>query len=345
MKGIRVTGWGAVSPAGWGVAPLRLACESPAPCPTTTLEHPGHTDPLLVRRVPAPSPRPAFMAHPRLRRSSAISIHAAAATLEALGPRLESVQNGRIRLGIIFTALTGCVGYSERFYREVLKDPATASPIVFPETVFNAPASHLATYLHSNAINYTLIGDPGSFLQAVALAGDWLLDERMDACVVVGAEELNWLVARAQGLFHSDMIVSEGAGALVLERSTDSREGIALECITQPALYTDRTPRQAAARQVRSAFGIGDASTLLFDSLTGVPAVDHAEASAWFDWKGPRMSVKPSLGESFAAGSAWQCVLAADHLSRKGHPSAIVNVVGCNQQAIAARFAWHPQRR
>lgn len=339
MNGIKVTGWGAVSPAGWGVQPMRQACETNSPCPATNVDHPGYPDCITVRRVPRPSPRPAFMAHPRLRRSSSISIHSAAASLEALGPQLELIQTNQRRLGIVFTSLTGCVSYSRRFYSEVLDDPSTASPIVFPETVFNAPASHLATYLNSNAINYTIIGDPGSFLQGIALASEWLADDRIDVCLVIGAEELDWLVAGAQHLFHPDVLVSEGAGALALERSSDSETSVHLDCITAPVLYTTLTPQPIAAAKIQETIATASDQTTLFDSLTGVPRVDQAESRAWADWPGSRMSVKPILGESFAAGSAWQCVMAADQLSRGLQPRAIINVVGCNQQAIAARFS------
>lgn len=342
MNAVRVTGWGAVSPAGWGVPALRQVFEDNRPCPTSTLDHPGCTHPITVRRVPRPPARPAFTAHPRLRRSSAISIHATAAALEALGPRLAPLQTARKRLGIVFTSLTGCVAYSRRFYAEVLKDPSTASPIVFPETVFNAPASHLATYLNSNGMNYTLIGDPGTFLQGVALAAEWLLDRHVDACLVVGAEELDWLVAGAQHLFNSRVIASEGAGALFLERTDASEAGIHLDGVTHPVLYTRLTTPEAAARRVRESIGDGNAQALLLDSLTGVGPLDRAESGAWRGWTGARISAKKALGESFAASSAWQCVLAADHLARGNHPSAIVNVVGCNQQAIAARFCRHP---
>jgi hypothetical protein len=44
------------------------------------------------------------------------------------------------------------------------------------------------------------------------------------------------------------------------------------------------------------------------------------------------------VGEAFVAGAAWQCVAALDELSRNGFQEVNVSVVGCNQQAIAARF-------
>jgi hypothetical protein len=45
------------------------------------------------------------------------------------------------------------------------------------------------------------------------------------------------------------------------------------------------------------------------------------------------------LGEGFVAAAAWQCVAAVDALARQLYQSAYVSVVGCNQQAIAARFS------
>src|SRR5262249_8600780 len=106
--------------------------------------------------------------------------------------------------------MSGCVSFSRRFYYETLRDPATASPVIFPETVFNAPSSHLGALLVSQGINYTLVGDPGTFLQGVALAADWLTSGRVEACLVVGAEELDWLIASAFDLFAPEGIVSEG---------------------------------------------------------------------------------------------------------------------------------------
>jgi 3-oxoacyl-(acyl-carrier-protein) synthase len=216
MSGIFVNGYGAVSPAGWGTASLRQAVRRGEPLPTRELRGPTGAPPLRVREVPPSSSRPAFVSHPRLRRTSPIAHYAVAAALEALGSPGNPEAPASPRLGIIYCAMAGCVKYSQRFYDETLKDPATASPLVFPETVFNAPASHLAALLGTTAINYTLVGDPGTFLQGLALAADWLSTNRADSCLVVGAEELDWLVSEAFCLFDPAGIVSEGAGALYL---------------------------------------------------------------------------------------------------------------------------------
>src|SRR5437016_5505428 len=228
-ENIFVHGIGAVSPAGWGVLPLREALAKGEPMPARELARPGWTRSLRVRPVPPPSPRPNFLTHARLRRTSPITQYAVAAALESLGDDAARVSGGSLRLGIIFCVMTGCVSYSRRFYDETLKDPATASPLLFPETVFNAPASHLAALLDTTAVNYTLVGDPGTFLQGLALAADWLQDGRVEGCLVVGAEEIDWLTADAYGLFARRIILSDGAGAVYLRRWDPSTAGPAEE--------------------------------------------------------------------------------------------------------------------
>src|SRR5439155_6285331 len=131
---IFVHGIGAVSPAGWGVLPLREALAKGEPLPVKELARPGWARSLRVRPVPPPSPRPDFLALARLRRTSPITQYAVAAALEALGEDAALVSNGSVRLGIILCVMTGCVNYWRRFYDETLKDPATASPLVFRET-------------------------------------------------------------------------------------------------------------------------------------------------------------------------------------------------------------------
>ena len=183
MSGVVVGGLGAVSPAGWGLKALREAISKAERCPTQILPRTGGTSsprPLRARQVPTPAERPACFQHPRLRRSSAITRFAVSAGLEALG------KDNVARLGIITCVMSGCVNYSRRFYHEVLENPAEASPLLFPETVFNAPASHLGSVLGNISLNYTLVGDPGAFVQGLALGANWVVEGRVDGCLVVG---------------------------------------------------------------------------------------------------------------------------------------------------------------
>jgi 3-oxoacyl-(acyl-carrier-protein) synthase len=336
MGEIFICGMGAVSPAGWGVEALRLALRQDNPITPKELTRPGWPHTMRARVVPPPAPRPTFVNHARLRRTSLIAQHAVGAALEAVGEK-PAAANGA-QLGIIMCVMSGCVNYSRRFYDETLKDPSTASPLVFPETVFNAPASHIAALLETAAINYTLVGDAGTFLQGIALAADWLLTDRVSGCLVIGAEELDWLTTEAFRLFDLRTIVSDGAGALYLRRERGSSCAGRLGAISQPYLFTRNQTRAQAARLARLELQSPDANELLCDGLQGSHRLDNDEARAWSDWAGPRLSPKRILGEGSAAAAAWQCIAAIDALQRGHHPAATVSIVGCNQQAIAARF-------
>lgn len=316
MSRVFVHGWGAVSPAGWTAAALTDACSRGEPIPPQSLVRLGQTQPLAARKVPAPTPRPAFLGHPRLRRTSPITHFAVGAASEALGSDATKVMAGELRLGIVFCAFTGCVGYSRRFYDEVLREPATASPLIFPETVFNAPASHLAAYFGSPAVNYTLLGDEGEFLKGVALAAEWLLAEQVDGCLVVGAEEADWLSAEALRLLSPGAVPAEGAGALYLRREPGPVELVA---VTSPQLFQNRAERAAALARVRS---------------------------EWQPWVPPEAAVVTNafgadnrisaLGEGLGALGAWQAVAAVADLAGCDAGSAVVETVGLNEQVVAA---------
>jgi 3-oxoacyl-(acyl-carrier-protein) synthase len=280
--------------------------------------------------VPQPTVSLPFLREARLRRTSPISRFAVFAALDALGPdRAELARRGVLRLGVIFVIMNGSVNFSQRFYGEVLDDPRTASPLIFPETVFNAPSSHLSALLGARTFNYTLVGDAAQFVAAFEVAAQWLAFDEVDGALIVGAEEFDWLSAEGAVLLDRNLIVAEGAAAVYIESSHPGRIGI-----SGPFLFTRTRKRSMAARMVRDELertGGERVDVLLFDGLTGAARTDKAERAAWRDWSGPRRSVKTILGDGLGAGTGWQCVAAAASLSRGA--GALVSAVGANQHA------------
>ncbi len=175
---------------------------------------------------------------PRLRRSSAISRFAVVAGLSALrdaGVALDEASAARTAL--IFAISNGGVIYTKRFYHEIVQSGASAaSPLLFPETVFNAPASHLAAILGITGASYTLVGDGAVGILALQMAEDLMANPELDRCLVVGAEEADWLLCDAYRKWRlmraappvepfaqppRGMVLSEGAGAVLLAREGD----------------------------------------------------------------------------------------------------------------------------
>lgn len=326
--------------------------------------------PCHARLVPAPAVRPEFLSHPRLRRTSPITHYCASAALEAMA-RIDKDRLDNARIGLIVCVQSGCVQYSCRFYDEVLKDPATASPLLFPETVHAAPASHIATLLRNVTLVSSQIGDSSCYLQAVAQAVQWLENERVNFCLVIGAEEPNWITADALGHFNRDACISAGAGAICLCGEPRFSIGVELTAITDAHTYSMAKGRTVAAMAMRNqlhSFGPASAQKLpsplksygrtrrragpgpalgaekeqtpdlLCDGLTNSPRMDGPEIAAWRDWTGARLSPGRILGQGLMAGAAWQCVTACDALANGQFETAKVSLVGFNQQAIGAEF-------
>src|SRR5213595_3228185 len=227
--------------------------------------------------------------HPRLRRASAISRFAAAAGLEALqdaGVTLGS-QNG-IRIALVFAISNGGVIYTKRFYRDIVETGAqSARPLLFPETVFNAPASHLAAILGVTGATYTLVGDSAVGLLAIKMAEDLMTNEAVDYCLVVGAEEVDWLLCDAYrrwrllrltppvepfGRIDRGMILSEGAGAILLGRDGP----IIIEGIHVGGYYRKRVEAEQTMKRIlcnlsrtKIDFVISSANGTFIDKMEG----------------------------------------------------------------------------
>jgi len=342
---IAVIGCGAVSPAGWGVDRLIDAVRSRQALPSTQLQGSPSGRPLTLRRVPPPAVRPAFLAQPRLRRSSAISQFCISAALEAMGGlRTEAPGLGARRMGLVFCTMTGSVVYSRRYYEEVLQEPATASPLLFPETVYNAPASHLAAVLGIQGRVHTEVGDAGCYLKALATAEMWLQLRVVDRCLVVAAEESDWLVGDGLSLLSRTAVGAEGAAAMVLCRADEERGLARIVALTDPVLYGKRCSPGVAIQEVRRALEAhvdldAGRGRLLVESTGLNGRLGRADEEAWKDWQGERWSPKAVLGEAWAAGAAWQCVAAVAGLSAGSFAQSVVSVVGSQENAMGVVFA------
>lgn len=333
MSQIFLRGVGAVSPAGWGVAPLLGVFRAGVPLPVQELAGPNGRR-LPARLVPPPVPRPAWLAHPRLRRASSISHFAVAAAQEALA----AVPTEGLRLGIVTGTHAASVRYSQRFFDEVIQNPATASPLLFPETVINAPASHVAAVLGVTGRCYSLIADQTAFVQALVVGCEWLLARQVDLALILGLEEAAWSVAEALGQHARGKAISEGAGALLLARTPGDGPAVELEHITDAHLFASAATKAPAARALRAQFPAETPGELLVDSRGEAARLARAESQAWADWQGARLSPRRICGEALCAATSWQFIAAHAALQAGTATAANLSVVGGNLQAIGARL-------
>lgn len=342
---LTITGAAAVSAAGWCISDLAEAVTSQSELPIDQVPRNERDQTFPVRRVPKAAPDPRFR-HPRLRRTSPVTRFAIHAALDALGAeRVEQAQAGNLRVGVIFTLMNGCVNFTNRFFGEVLTDPSTASPILFPETVFNAPASHLSSFLGSRAINYTLMGDTAQFLAAFDVASLWLDADQADCVVIVGTEEIDWLTAGAFHRFHPTIPTSEGAGAVCLTKPNTHEPAAKVTALTRPLSifnWADRAPHAIATATALRPHLPTTGTTFIIDGRIGDARHDQAETDAWAPEQAAGIKfISPlkTIGHPLGGANAIQAALAA-HLVITGKTDhTITTATGHNQQVLAALFS------
>jgi 3-oxoacyl-(acyl-carrier-protein) synthase len=355
---LHIAGMGWVTPLGSGVQEVWERLLNGERATAETLSSPLGRD-YPVFRVPASATARA-PAHPRLRRSSAISRFAAVAGLDALSSAgLKMDPEIAKRTALIFAVSNGGVIYTKRFYHDIVESGAQAArPLLFPETVFNAPASHLAAILGITGASYTLVGDGAVGTLALKMAEDLMLSDTLDYCLVVAAEEADWLLCdayRKWRLLRSTppiepfqqpprgTILSEGAGAVLIARSGP----IQIERVSSGTNFSNQREAHAAVRKVFAEL-CETPPDLIAASANGT-FIDQAEHAA-IGRDSPTATVyavKQALGESVGAGSLWQTIAAGQALTTKQLPAenkrsflqaALVSTCGMNQQAAGLRL-------
>ncbi len=338
---LRIAGMGWVTPLGSGVSAVweRLLNGERATPQVLSSTVSSRTYPAF--RVPAEACADA-PAHPRLRRSSAISRFAAAAGLGALKDAdLTLDAEAAARTAIIFAISNGGVIYTKRFYHEVVESGAqAASPLLFPETVFNAPASHLAAILGITGASYTLVGDGAVGVLAMKMAEDLMANPSLDRCLIVGAEEADWLLCDAYSRWRllraeppieifeqhpGGTIVSEGAGAVLFDRDGGGAiaGSVRVEQIDAGGNFARQTDAARCLDQVFNRLNARDAD-LIVASANGT-FVDTAERATVLS-QCPTAAVyapKAALGESVGAVSLWQIISGAQVLRTQRVPDAV----------------------
>lgn len=331
---IGILSYGAVSPGGMGPD----AIENPWPTTDVMSGSGRHQNKAaLVDRTQPELAR--WGKEARLRRASPITYFMIEAASQALAARPEIDLS---RTGVIASFFLGCLIYSVRFYQEMGKDGRRfASPVLFPETVFNSPVSHLVTTLGLGGPVYSQVGDKSCWANALRTAECWLRRGSAENVLILGAEEFDpyqldafhaagWL--RGNGLIPSD-----GAGAILV--SSHSEGHLAeLASIADGFSFSSRSGALSSARDCLSKFPENIPILPTGTSWTcGIESIVAEQRLLPDDRK--------IHCEGSTASAAWDTIRGIRKIQNTSLEELIVPFWGLSQQCAAARLlrtAVHP---
>jgi 3-oxoacyl-[acyl-carrier-protein] synthase II len=274
---------------------------------------------------------------PRLRRSGIISLLGAAAGFDALADAGLKPDSGlSARIAVVFAICSGGVNYTRRFYHEIVSLGAnSASPLLFPETVHNAAASHLAALLGVDEQSYTLVGDSSVGLAALHFATELLtMQPRLDQCLVVGTEEADWVLADAFGSWRmatdrdqfevygrsGGTIFAEGAAAILLGRT-----GPLVVAESSPGMpFHSFRKSGSGARKMFGSLPTEELPEMIVSSANGTFA-DEVERKAFSEFypSVPVYALKPAIGEALGASALLQVAVAGLALRHQQLPGTL----------------------
>ena len=269
---------------------------------------------------------------PRLRRASPIAYY----MTEAASQALSSVPDIDLsRTGVIASFFLGCLVYSVRFYRQMTTEGRRfASPILFPETVFNSPVSHLVSTLGTSGPVYSQVGDKSCWANSLRTAECWMRRGIVDNVLVIGAEEFDPYQLDA---FHSAgwmrgnrFVVGEGAGAILLT-SKPSEQSVILDGLSDGHCYSSKSDALSAAFEC---FSEHPPETRVMPTATSW--VQQIESKVVADRLLPGIA-HPTC-EASTASAAWDTIKAAKLIKDGTVGEIIVPYWGLSQQFGAVRL-------
>lgn len=254
-------------------------------------------------------------------------------------------------LGIVVGSnLAGFQNMVDYDYTAITEGPHCTSPMEAPNTLANAPASHLAIRVKARALNTTIASGQCAGLDALGYALKMVRDGRARRIIAGGVEELSpaalWVYVNAQAVSGGRLndagqpfaetstgwLPSEGAAVAVLERRDEALQRGARPLAELAGWSSTFSPSdtpegraRALKRAARQALDMAqvtpDQVDVVLAGASGLKAQDEAEALA-LDWllrentHASVIAVKGVLGESYGASGLFQTLAAVCMLDR-----------------------------
>lgn len=242
----------------------------------------------------------------RFRRIAPLSQYALVAARHALADAgLKSLDADST--AVIMGLTHGALNYTQQFHGALAEEgPGSVSPLLFSDSVLNAPAGNVSIYLAVRGPVHTLVGGAEAGIKAMALAHRLLSEGTVERAVVISAEELNELSLHCYARLGSGPL-GEGAAALVLEREGKGSSPPYCSLVSTASLCNPSNPGGTAAAAVKRCL---ERVSLDERSLDLIVA-DNESSSELERVRAATASIVPMTGNAFALSTLWHVLFSA----------------------------------
>ncbi|CAB4243465.1 conserved protein of unknown function [Methylacidimicrobium sp. AP8] len=278
---------------------------------------------------------------PRLRRAGSLTQFLVEAIGQALAGAGAADRGG---MGLIAVFNNGSISHSARFFAGYRgQGRRFASPLLFPETVYNAATSHAAAVFGLRGPSCSLVGDESAWVEGLRMGRIWLELGHASTVLLAASEEITSITLdafRSASWLHPSRPFRPAEGAVALLLTARPESGL---FSVAPAPMSFPYASRKELPLIASRFAQG---------LPHVPVHPTARGS-WLEslerqvlGSFPCVESYPYIGSAFSVSSGWQTIRAATLLSEK-RPEILVPIWGTSHQLswIHLHFAPGAGRR
>lgn len=251
----------------------------------------------------------------RFRRAADISKYALAAIkLAIMDTAIEVADNTSLVMGITH----GALNYTQEYHWGLLKESAEVSPMLFSDSVLNAPAGNASICFGINGPVHTIIGGAEASIKAIMLERQLLEKGIAEKSIVVSTEEINELAFSCY-LRKGMNQLSEGSCAIVIEKEDDVKSQPYCYIAGISSLFNPASPDTALTDAInqclqKAGLKIKDIDIVITDSRLPDTLLNNI----------PIGSIISLTGNAFSVTSLCHVVLSAIIIKTGVLPNAII---------------------
>jgi 3-oxoacyl-(acyl-carrier-protein) synthase len=260
-----------------------------------------------------------YMVDRRFRRTAHISKYAMTSVRLALDDAQTAISDNK-RVSVLANVTHGALNYTQEFHKSIVTEGSgLQSPILFSDSVLNAPASNISQCFGIKGPVHSLIGGTATVIKSLILAAQMLHRGVVDKSIIVACEELSKLSVHYYSRRGINRI-AEGAGAVIVETDAINKKPYSV-LSAMASYFIPSHPRLALTKVIEKCLKTAGLTMTDINMVFIEPPhikEEHLNTIA-------HGSLTPYTGAAFTVTTLWNIILSALIIRENIVPLALIN--------------------